>query len=454
MSMKLYQSLVAGTASLASSRVLGLESAAFVLPQDSVPYNSDDLVDLTVALEHDLTDYATIMGRVASLESILSSMQDGKGIGIGHASLIESMVEHQVADTGLDANDHVVPGLEDLLTDPNTVVSTEGIKDTINKLLDAAKKAMKRAFATVGKILGSVRAKGYLVKERLKDTMESVKAGELDMEVASVQLKGLATLLTANDNVPNDAAELVKFLDSQIAISEAIVTGTRKNEDTYFPKVRKAYGRYFDGKITAREAVVEIGKVVTDLADKLPAPLNAAEYDKETIFDYATNRSEFIGGEYVILSNFPRIVKTMKALKKDDDGYSGSYGAMVQALSSRVDNFKRPESFTESKVTPFKVADFTKVCDKILALVESIEKAYKWSEEAEDEFVHWWNIGWDEQPEGKSTYTSRRLLSATVDATFSVHMPFYRHGMVRLMSVADNASKLVEKMAKAQVKKK
>lgn len=450
--MKLFNALVTGQAALMNSAVLGLEAAAIQLPDGLEAFDDATFAEHVASYEQHMADYHTLQGRISSLEDMLETIGTGKDISPQQAALIESTVEKAVDGTDIDAAVDVVPGLESVLTNPNYVLSTEGIKDTISKLVAGAKSVFKKALASLGKILGSIRAKGYLITERLKDAMEDVKGNDVSTEANSFELKGLARLLTADDNVPNDAPELIKFLDRHIAMAKAITVDSLKAEAKASTKVRKFYGQVIDSKLTAREVTVQIGKVAAELIDSFPKILTAATY-KGNLFDFGTTRSEMLGGEQAIISNYDAVSKKIKSLKTDDTGNSTAFASAVQGAHSRVDTVKSPGDFKSSKVKPMTKAEFSKVADKILELVNTIKLAYEWPEEYEKEWEFIWDLHTEySNNEGKNSDAAMDLLYKTTNATLSLRVPYYRAVLVRLMTNADNASMLVKKMADAQIK--
>lgn len=451
--MKLFNQLVLGHSNFVGSAVASLESADFELPEEHDEFNEADLAEQQVALEQLTSDYNTIMSRVASLEELRETLEAGDVTTPEQALLVEQIADNAVEGTDLDANDDVVPGLESILDGKAIRVSTEGITETISKLLAAAKKASMQVIAQLGKILGSVRAKGYLVKEDLKKIIDDVKANGIDTSVASVELRNLASTLTADNNVPNDAAELVKFLNDTIKFANAALVKTRDAEGKAYPTVRKTISTLIEEKGEARKQAIALSAVLSTLVAAMSKELIGTEYRDKTTFSLPTTRGSIIGGENAIISNFIAVDKDVKDLIKTDSNAVLFHTAFRQ-LRASLKQVRKPDSaFKKSVVKPFTAAEFSKVADKILELVNVIEAVYTWPEEFEKENERMWTVYLDAMnklPKDNTRKDVRQYWESMFNV-IGIYYPFYRTASVRTMDVAHTATKLLKKMANEQI---
>lgn len=448
---------MAGQSSMSATGVASLESHDFELPDDTYDGTDQEILDGEIALEAAFNQMNTITRRICSLEALADTIDSGDVVSPQQAMLMEQIAEEAVEDTDMDANVDVIPGLEAYVVGQPLVLSTEGIKETISKLVTSAKKTLKDIGANILKIMGSVRAKGYLIRERLKGVSDKVAAGTIDLEAASIELKGLAATLTADKNVPNDAAELIKFLKGQITIAESITVKCIAIHSDLMKGSRAAIKKYSDEKGQVRNATILLSKSLDKAIKSMPKNLTSHTGNTKFKRIFGTRpdvHSDTIGGEYVITSNFAEVSDYYDMLNKDDASYASYLGA-IHKITSNVQSLRKPDkAFKTSKVKPFTKAEFTKVMDTILTLVDTLLKVYDWSEKETHEFEAMLTDYFDMSyrfSDGNSLFDYKRFQSALM-ATDGVLAGFMRGGIVRLMEVANVATKLTERVCDLTVK--
>lgn len=244
---------------------LGIEDAEFATPAEMEMLDDvkSDIDEGHEEIERASMEAATLLKRISALEDI-AQVIDEQVDQARPSDVVLVDIATDLATEGTDIEgDDVTPGLESAL---GQQISSEGIKETAGKFINAVKDRMSRMVNELRKIFSAYKTLVRAHKRTLKDLAEKVEGAEYSKE-ATITLGKRIRHLTIAAKAPKSGAEFNNALKS-----------VRKDLDTvekYFIDI----GHDFSTKIVAAftlakspdNLTAEIAQVVREFTPKFTA---------------------------------------------------------------------------------------------------------------------------------------------------------------------------------------
>lgn len=355
---------------------------------ESVEYDDAPMAD-ELSIIHDeeqasLEEFESILNEMDSLtvsnealSAIAMTLSHSPVASVEQLALTELSTNLALHNTDTNAFD-VFPSLESLEVGAG-VLSTEGLKETIESVGSAIGTRFTALAQTLGKMFGSIKSRVKANKRLLKDAKKALDTAGDEAKKENIKIGMFSKTLSTGDVVVKDTDTFKAALKQ----SAELINGLNKDFAGYSKSVIEAYQDAFYGRGETlkdyEKALDSAFENATKAYSKVPGLLKAHAVKDDRLYDGNATRSNSVIGGYAIFSNVVRRTELAKknmggnifdATKVGYDLYRISF--KCQKVSNSV-KFEKEIAATK-EVEAMTKQDINAVLDMALAINDAVEK--------------------------------------------------------------------------------